>query len=252
MKSLRFLPIWFLFANSVAICIGQDEPSSMRGHLLTARAFHEATEKILPSLVTIETFGGAAIGAKRGRIAQLSQAGVGPTSGLIISDDGLIITSTYNLRDNPPIITVTIRDGTKHVAKLLGRDDPRHLCLLKIDAKGKLQVPTIVPIDEMQVGQWAISVGNGYGDFEPAISAGIISALKRDRSRAVQTDANISPANYGGPLLAIDGRVIGICVPLNPKAKGGVATVEWYDSGVGFAIPLSQLDESIEKMKSSR
>jgi len=248
---LRFIPIWFLLVNFCVFCFGQSDPISMRGNLLTARAFHEATEKILPSLVTIETYGGATIGARNGRIAQLSQAGVGPTTGLVISDDGFIITSTYNFRDNPPIITVTLRDGTKHVAKLLGRDAPRQLCLLKIDAKGKLRVPIIVPLDELRVGQWAISVGNGYGDFEPAISAGILSALKRDRSREVQTDANISPANYGGPLLAIDGRVIGICVPLNPKAKGGVASVEWYDSGVGFAIPLSQLDESIEKMKSS-
>ena len=246
----RLAIIWLLLANGNATCSGQ-ENQVITGNLLASKAFHEAAEKVLPSLVTIETYGGVTTSARRGRISQLSQAGVGPTTGLIVSDDGYMLTSTYNFRDKPTIITVTLRDGTKQVAQLIGRDDARHLCLLKIEPAGKLIVPAIAPIGDLRVGRWAISVGVGYGDFEPAISAGIISALKRDQGRALQTDANISPANYGGPLLTIDGRVIGICVPLNPKAKDATASVEWYDSGIGFAIPLSQLDECIAKMKQS-
>lgn len=215
------------------------------------KGFHACLDKIVPSIVVIETYGGVSTGVKRGRIGQLSQAGVGPTTGLVLTENGLIITSTYNFRDKPPIITVTTHDGKKHIAKLLGRDDTRHLCLLKIDVQDKLPVAPVIPIEETRVGQWAISVGVGFGDVEPAISAGIISALGRDKGRAVQTDANISPANYGGPLISIDGRVIGICVPLNPTSNNNTTSVEWYDSGVGFAIPLSELDESIANMKTT-
>lgn len=247
MSWLRLAVFSMVCANWISLSSGQE--NQLIGNQLASKAFHQAVEKVLPSLVTIETYGGASTGARRGRISQLSQAGVGPTTGLIISDEGYILTSTYNFRDKPPIITVTMHDGKKQVAKQLGSDEARHLCLLKIETSEKLAVPLPTPIGDLRVGQWAISVGVGYGDFEPAISAGIISALKRDQGRALQTDANISPANYGGPLLDIDGRVIGICVPLNPKAKDGKASADWYDSGIGFAIPLSQLDESIAKMK---
>ena len=112
-----------------------------------------------------------------------------------------------------------------------------------------MPTPEIVPADEFEVGKWAISVGVGYGDTEPALSQGIISALNRAGGKAIQTDANISPANYGGPLVDIRGRVYGICVPLNPASGDLGAGVEWYDSGIGFAIPLDGLDSVIEKMK---
>jgi len=223
--------------------------------MLAAKAFHVAAEKIMPSLVTIETYGGIATGARRGRIAGISKPGVGPTTGLIISAEGHILTSTFNFRDRPPIITVILHDQSKHVARLLGRDDDRRLCLLKIDSAGqKTKLPTAqpMPIHELRIGHWTISVGVGYGDFEPAIATGIVSAMNRYKVKAVQTDANISPANYGGPLLGIDGRVIGICVPLHPTNKAVSAGAEWYDSGIGFAIPLDGLDETIERLKSSK
>ena len=184
-----------------------------------------------------------------GRIAGTSKPGIGPTTGLIVSEDGHILTSTFNFRHQPRIITVILRSGQKHVAKLLGRDDTRRICVLKIDTDEKLPLVQQVPVEQLRVGQWAISVGVGYGDFEPAVSAGIISARNRHHGRAVQTDANISPANYGGPLVAIDGRVIGICVALHPDGEGDAAGVEWYDSGIGFAIPLNGLDESLTKLK---
>jgi serine protease Do len=92
-------------------------------------------------------------------------------------------------------------------------------------------------------------VGVGYGDDEPMISAGIVSGLNRVSGRAVQTDANISPANYGGPLLDIEGRVIGICVPLNPMSKEVSGGVEWYDSGIGFAATLDGAENALAAMK---
>jgi len=222
------------------------------GQDVLAKAIHVASDRVLPSLVTIETYGGVATGARRGRVAGVSKPGVGPTTGLVISEDGYILTSSFNFRDKPPIITVILRDGSKHVAELRGRDAKRRLCLLKIDTDKKLTVPEVMPRDELRVGSWALSLGVGYGDFEPAVSVGIVSALDRYDVKAVQTDANISPANYGGPLLSIDGRLIGVCVPLHPTNPKVTAGVEWYDSGIGFAIPLEGLADQIEKMKRSK
>jgi serine protease Do len=78
---------------------------------------------------------------------------------------------------------------------------------------------------------------------------GNISAKNRAGGRALQTDANVSPANYGGPLIDAEGRMYGICVPLNPNSLDKGAGVEWYDSGIGFAIPLHGLDERLAQMK---
>jgi serine protease Do len=234
--------------------------------LLEPQAFRAAVARVLPSVVTIETYGGVLMPERpaaqppsparrprrtRGprRITAIGNPGEGPTTGLVLSPDGILITSTYNFLRDPPVITVVLEDGSRHVAKLLGRDETRKICLLKIEGAADLPVPQVVPRADLRVGQWAISVGVGYGGDEPAMSVGIVSALERVSGRAVQTDANLSPANYGGPLVDLEGRVIGICVPLSPRGRGAAAGVEWYDSGLGFAIPLSGAEPLIERMK---
>ena len=105
----------------------------------------------------------------------------------------------------------------------------------------------------MTVGQWSIAVGRTYDQPGPNISVGVLSAMGRIGSTAIQTDAKISPANYGGPLVDIHGRVLGILVPLSPQRGGGeVAGAEWYDSGIGFAIPLVDVFEWLPKLKSGK
>jgi serine protease Do len=222
------------------------------GQLLAPKAFRAAVDKVLPSLVTIETFGGLSGGSRRGKMQGISRPGDGPTTGVIISADGYVVTSTFNFLRRPPVITVVRQDGTRHVATLLGRDETRKLCVLKIEGVSDLPVPEFVSPSELKIGAWAISVGVGYGDDEPMISAGIVSALNRVSGRAVQTDANISPANYGGPLLDIEGRVIGICVPLNPMSKEVAGGVEWYDSGIGFAASLHGTENVLAAMKAGK
>jgi len=236
------------------------EPAPPPGEL-EARAFRAALARVAPCIVTIEVHGGVAPptpkqprGRRRRRrsIGPVAKAGEGPTTGLIISPEGHIITSTFNFLRQPPVITVTLRDGSVHLARLLGRDDTRKLCLLKIDGVRGLPVPAVAPRDRLRVGQWAIALGLGYGGGQPALSAGILSALSRIFGKAVQTDANISPANYGGPLVDIEGRVIGICTPLSPRHGAYADGVAWYDSGVGFAIPLDGLDPVIQQMKAGK
>ena len=218
-----------------------------RAMALTSKAFRQANKAILPSLVTIESFGG--VGAVQGRIGGIRKQGEGNTTGILVSKDGYILTSTFNFIQQPPVITVITSDGRRRLAKVMGRDDTRKLCLLKIDGVSELPVPEIVDLKDITVGQWVVSLGVGYGDLSPAVSMGIISAKNRIGGRAIQTDANISPANYGGALVDIEGRLLGICVPMNPQSQAIAAGVEWYDSGIGFAVPMSGLGELIERLK---
>lgn len=232
-QSVRFV----LIATVVMLMAPAHAPGNGEAERYAPRAFRAAVARVMPSVVTIETYGG--------RLG----SGEGPTTGLIISADGYILTSTFNFIRKPSIITVVLRDGSQHVAKLLGRDETRGLCLLKIDDAVSLPVPAIAPASDVGIGQWAVSVGVGYGGDAPAMSAGIISALHRVSDRAVQTDANTSPANYGGPLVDITGRVIGVCVPLSPMGNSTTAGAEWYDSGIGFAIPLDGLAAIVARLK---
>jgi len=240
------------FAGSPALAVADEvsEKDLARGDLLAPKAFRIAARKVLPSVVYIESFGGVPSG--QGKIGGIRRPGDGPTTGLIVSSDGYIVTSTFNFIQKPPIITVHLRDGTQHVAKLVGRDDTRKICLLKVEDVKDLPLPEIVPRPELKVGQWAISVGVGFGDKDPALSAGIISATSRINGRAIQTDSNTSPVNYGGPLIDIEGRVIGICAPLSPQSQEVGSGVEWYDSGIGFAVPLHGAEHLLAAMKAGK
>ena len=228
-------------------CVGQDSVDPLQAMSATSRVFRAAVEKIKPSLVVIESFGG--VTTVQGRIGGIRKQGEGNTTGILISPDGHIVTSTFNFIQKPPVITVITSDGKRHYAKFLGRDDTRKICILKIDQPGnKFAVPRMIGPEELQIGQWAITVGVGYGDANPAISTGIISATNRIGGRAIQTDANVSPANYGGPLIDIEGRLLGVCVPMNPQSQAIGAGVEWYDSGIGFAIPLAGEENILDRL----
>ncbi len=224
-------------------------PSPIRGTLLAPKAFRAAAAKVEPSLVRIEGFGGIAAGVDGGGY---QAPGEGPTTGLVISSDGYVVTSTFNFLRKPPIITVVTPDGRRHVARLLGRDETRKICLLKVDGVNGWPVPEFASRDDAKVGQWVVATGIGFGAAQPALSAGIISATSRISDRAVQTDANLSPANYGGPLVDLDGRVVGVCVPLSPQGATEAAGAEWYDSGIGFAVPLAGIDAVIAAMKEGK
>ncbi len=233
-----------LFSESL---IAQQNDSPFQSLKVLPEVFRSAERTVRPTLVTIESFGG--ISAVAGKIGGIRSRGEGNTTGVMISPDGYVVTSTFNFITRPPVITVIPSDGKRRIAKLLGQDKIRKLCLLKIEDVQNMPVPEWVDAEKIVVGQWSLSLGVGYGDLSPAMSIGIISAKNRVGGRAIQTDANVSPANYGGPLIDLKGRVMGICVPLSPGSQAVGAGVEWYDSGIGFAIPLSGAGELIERLK---
>jgi serine protease Do len=112
-----------------------------------------------------------------------------------------------------------------------------------------LAEPTIVAPDGLRVGQTAIAVGRAIDEHEPNVSVGIISALNRAGGRAIQTDANTSRNHYGGALIDIHGRLIGVVVPAAPLAGSIVANMDLYDSGIGFAIPAAQVYGALDRLK---
>lgn len=208
-----------------------------------------AVERAAPAIVTIETIGGAqpiTQSGQHGAVEASFRLADGPTTGLVLSSDGYIITSSINFAREPSIITVTLHDGRRLVAKLLGRDHIRRLALIKVDAKD-LPVPRWLRTSELSIGQYAIACGRALGGTHPSISLGIVSALGRRNGNAVQTDAKVSPINYGGPLLDIEGHVMGILVPM-AGSGGALAGAEWYDSGIGFAIYREKIDHVLDRL----
>lgn len=198
-----------------------------------------AVAKVQASVVQIETIGGES------RVAGTAVTNQ-PRSGLIVGTDGWIITATYNLAHEPSAIFVKIPDGQRLPATIISRNRARKITLLKVSTAQPLQVAERVNRSDLKVGQTAIAVGRSLAWENPSVSVGIISALKRIWDRAVQTDASVSPHNFGGPLIDIEGRIIGILVPMTPQSEEVSDGVDWYDSGIGFAVPLETND--LERM----
>jgi serine protease Do len=169
----------------------------------------------------------------------------GPTTGLIISEDGYIITSAWNFDSQPQATVVTTSDGRAHAAKLLGIDRAAGLALLKIDARD-LAMPRFRDPKKVKEGAWSFAVGKALPHRGVEIKYGVISAKNRIGGIALQTDAACSPSNYGGPLIDIEGKVYGLIVPLG--ARGEATNPNWYDCGIGFAVPLPDPEALIEKL----
>jgi len=218
----------------------QDTPLST----LEERAFQQAAAIADPSIVRIETIGGVDV------IGEMVAA-AGPTTGVIVDPEGWIITSSFNFAAQPASVFVTTAENQRFPATITGRDESRQLTLLKIDAAG-LKPLTAVPKNELRVGMWSIALGRTFDLAFPNIAVGIVSALNRISGRAIQTDANTSPVNYGGPLIDIQGRGLGIIVPLSPQGDEVTAGVEYYDSGIGFAVPLADVIAVLDQLKAGK
>lgn len=197
-------------------------------------AFRRAIERVAPSVVRIETVGGLE------RVSGVLM-GTAPTSGVVVDPAGYIVSSAFAFAHRPASILVRLPDGTRKPAEVVATDHSRMLVLLKIETELPLPVPEPAPESEIRVGQWAIAVGRAFTPDEPNMTAGIVSARNRIWGKAIQTDAALSPNNYGGALVDICGRLLGVIVPLSPQADNEVAGVEWYDSGIGFAIPAEHI-----------
>ena len=151
-------------------------------------------------------------------------------SGVIVAADGVIVTNNHVV-DEADRIEVTLADGRRFVANLVGADEKRDLAVLRIDA-ADLPAATWGDSDSLEVGEMVWAIGNPYG-LDRTLTYGIISAVGRRGvvgntfGNFLQTDASINPGNSGGPLVDVHGSIMGITTAIaQPGSKG-----------IGFAIP---------------
>ncbi len=224
MNGIHRLATLLLVAQTAAQAAAADRQSAVRA----------AVDAVLPSVVRIETVGGLAPGGRGPIVA-------GPTTGTVVSEDGLIVSSLFSFAQEPTSILVRFHNGRRVPARIVARDRSRMLALLQADTDGPTSpAPAVEPVD-IQPGRWAVAVGRTLQPEQPDVSVGIVSAAARMHGRVLQTDANVSPANYGGPLVDLTGRVYGVLVPMSPMSSDELAGVEFYDSGIGFAVPLAHV-----------
>jgi serine protease Do len=170
-------------------------------------------------------------------------------SGVIVdAKNGVIITNDHVIR-NANVITITLQDGRRLKAKMIGGDPETDLAVLKIDAKNLHSLP-IGNSDKLEVGDFVVAIGNPFGlnSFGNSQTAtfGIISALKRSAlniegvENFIQTDAAINPGNSGGALINTKGQLIGINTAIISPYGGNV--------GIGFAIPINMAKEVAEQI----
>ena len=173
-------------------------------------------------------------------------------SGFLISSDGYIITNDH-VAGNAVKIVVTMTNGEKIPAKLIGSDKTTDVCLIKLEDKADLPFLKLGNSDDVIVGEWSIAFGNPFGLFsasaKPTVTVGVISATRMDLDQKdgriyrnmIQTDAAINGGNSGGPLVNSLGDVIGMNTLIYTQNQGNV--------GLGFAIPINKVREIVEILK---
>lgn len=171
----------------------------------------------------------------------------GAGSGSIIDTKGHILTN-HHVVANAQKLEVTLADGSKWPATLIGSDPDNDLAVIKIDApKEKLKIIPMGDSKNLRIGQKVLAIGNPFG-FERTLTTGVVSSLGRTiRSEVgtlieevIQTDAAINPGNSGGPLLNSDGEIIGINSAIISPTGGSV--------GIGFSIPVNTAKKVIPEL----
>ena len=200
------------------------ETFSMQSAAGEELTLQELYEKCAPSLVSISAYKGKNVGFFWG-------------SGVVIREDGLVLTNTHVLEDCDRAV-ITTDDGSEFEAELIGADSISDIALLKIDAKG-LTAAEMGESNVLRVGDRVAAIGNPLGeDFRNTLTDGIISAIERGMTyngrsmTLLQTNTAINEGNSGGALFNLYGQVIGIT---NMKMMSSYSSIE----GIGFAIPSS-------------
>ncbi|MCS6813203.1 MAG: trypsin-like peptidase domain-containing protein [Cyanobacteria bacterium] len=215
-------------SSFVAAAVNQIGPAVVR--IDTERTITRRSDPLLDDPFFRDFFGNDGFSAPRQQLVR------GQGSGFIVDRNGILLTNAHVV-DNADKVTVTLKDGRTFQGKVMGVDEVTDLAVVKLEGvKGDLPVAKLGDSDKVQVGDWAIAVGNPLG-LDNTVTLGIVSTLKRSSAQVgipdkrlefIQTDAAINPGNSGGPLLNAQGEVIGINTAIRADAMG-----------IGFAIPIN-------------
>jgi len=229
--SIKILFILLALTNSAFAAVEKkprEEKMEIISKQITTDGFADIVEDLLPTTVNIST------------TQEFSNNG----TGFIIANDGYIATNNHVI-ENATEINVTLSDGSKYKAKVVGIDKKSDLAVIKINADKILPFAKFGDSSKARIGDWIIIIGNPYG-LGGSVSVGIVSARGRsingDADRDfIQTDAAINKGNSGGPMFNIKGEVIGINTALFSPSGGNV--------GIGFASPASIVAPLIKQLK---
>lgn len=251
---------------------GNEIQQPLKGARDLSVAFRQASKRALPSVVAIETVSRPSRLAEgtgpedffRGtpfeeqfksdpRFRQFFEQRTprqrprqeGRGSGFVIDSSGIIMTNSHVVRGADKV-TVRFQDGREYVAKDIKFDERADVAILRVDADEPLTALPVGDSDALEVGDWVLAIGSPFG-FDMSVTAGIISAKGRGhispqsmngnlqkRDDFLQTDAAVNPGNSGGPLINLNGEVVGINTAISTRSGG-------YD-GVSFAVPINMAD----------
>ncbi len=269
MKSIRLLVACLIVSTLMLACQKEEEATLYESGrkesvpppvqevpkdlLATQQAFTNLVKSVTPSVVNISTIGkkklvrpffesspffdeffGESVRPQYRREHSLG-------SGFILNKDGFIVTNDHVVRD-AETIQVKLSNESVYTGKVIGSDPKTDIAVIKIDAKEPLPAAVLGDSNKLQVGQWAIAIGNPFG-LDRTVTVGVVSATGRSNMGIetyedfIQTDASINPGNSGGPLLNIYGEVIGINTAIVAAGQG-----------IGFAIPVNMAKQVVTQL----
>lgn len=267
-KVFVLLSVFTVFALAGGIGIGLliSERRAIAGETPNAAAaeaisssFSDVAKRVEPAVVNIDTKGAVPepvakndkpmTGASPDEIldyfkrqSRRPSSAVG--SGFIIDKSGYILTN-YHVIEDASRITVRLQNGEEYVAAIIGKDEETDLAVLKITAGKELPTVRFGNSDSAQVGDWVLAIGSPFG-LAQTVTAGIISQTRRETPQAspfqkfIQTDAAINRGNSGGPLVNMQGEVIGV--------NSQIATTTGDYNGIGFALPSNEARHVYEQI----
>jgi serine protease Do len=221
--------------------------------LATQQAFTNVVRSVTPSVVNISTVSKKKLvqpffefspfsddfsgGRAQPRYRRENSLG----SGVIINKEGYILTNDHVVKEAESV-QVKLSNDKVYIGKVVGEDAKTDLAVIKINARESLPTAVLGDSDKLQVGQWAIAIGNPFG-LDRTVTVGVVSATGRSNMGIetyedfIQTDASINPGNSGGPLLNVYGEVIGINTAIVAAGQG-----------IGFAIPINMAKQVVGQL----
>ncbi len=255
-----------IFAVSAKVTVAQTAAETPKPAVVTpemlSSSFAEVSRRVEAAVVNIDTKGKVPVdvtlkGEKpeagnntddlmelyRRMMPRRPSSAVG--SGFIVDKSGYILTNAHVIDDASRII-VSLPSGEEYTAKVIGTDTETDLAVLKIEAGRELPFIKLGDSDKARIGDWVLAIGSPFG-LAQTVTAGIISQTKRETPYAsqfqkfIQTDAAINRGNSGGPLVNMDGEVVGI--------NSQIATSTGDYNGVGFALPSNEAANVYRQIK---
>jgi serine protease Do len=269
MKFSRYVVVTFLLLATLTSCKKKEEPyfyeSNRKGTaeapvkevpkdiLATQQAFTNVVKTVTPSVVNISTVSKKKLvqplfefspffddffgGKQQPRYHRETSLG----SGFIINKEGYILTNDHVVKDAESV-QVKLSNEKVYNGRVVGEDAKTDLAVIKINTRESLPTAVLGDSDKLQVGQWAIAIGNPFG-LDRTVTVGVVSATGRSNMGIetyedfIQTDASINPGNSGGPLLNVYGEVIGINTAIVAAGQG-----------IGFAIPINMAKQVVGQL----